>query len=358
MTEKQTSILGFITLAVILLAVWALFGERHGDSDLRGSRLLPDFAARADAVAGITLERADVATKLSRKGAIWTIAEKSGHQADSDKVRSLVAALASARIELIKTDDPELYQRIGLDDAATTLRLFDASGRETLALAIGERTYHNRAFSTYVRILPRPRSYLVTGLPEVRPEPSDWLPDMLFALSRKRLASVTVTHAESGETLVVSRKSSADSFGLEGMAETEVEAGFMAVDQMATSFTAISSDDVRPAAEIGDFPLAASIKVASFDGLFVTIRLHDTGDQTGDAWATIEASYQEPPLPDAAPQLFADAPADGASEAADIARRTEGWAYRLPAAKVASLIKERSALVRQQAPAENQQDKP
>ncbi|GAB4124319.1 MAG: hypothetical protein Kow00104_08760 [Rhodothalassiaceae bacterium] len=351
MTARWTALLGFLTLIATLGAIWALFGERHGDSDLRGQQLLPDLATQIDRIAQVVIADDTFAVTIDREGDDWRIAEKANHLADRDRLRTLILALSTMRIERVTTEDPALYERIGLGASARSVRLNDTEGKEILALSVGKRQYANRAFATFVRVLPEARSYLVTGLPEIRAEPSSWLPAMLFSLERRRLASLRIRRDGDGTAAFEIRRDSArEAFRLADMAPDEAEAGFMTIDQLATSATAITASDARPAEEITGLVRLGTLAILSFDGLAVEFAFSGTGDGSGDAWAILAVT--------ADPKDDADDKAAILAEAEALRKRVEGFAYRIPTAKVASLLKDRSDLVKKREDTPSGDDKP
>lgn len=346
MSEKQTTILGFLTLIVVLVAVWLLFGERHAGpaEELRDSALFPGLSERVDEIAGIVIEKGEVRTALRAGEQGWTVAERAGYPADMGKIRELVSGLAGARILLAKTSNPELYGRIGLGEAATSVTLTDAAGESLAALDVGQREYRNRGFASFVLREGEARSLLVTRLPEIDAEPASWLPRQALSIPRTRIARVRIRHAD-GEEVAIARPTPEAEFTLDGMGEDEQLKGFRPLDPVALAFNALVMSDARPAGEIAGRPLLAEVEAATFDGLALRVALHDPEDATGDAWATIRASWTAPDESEIEADILRDVPPDGAAEAAAIGARHEGWAVRLNSTAAANLLRRRDDLV-------------
>lgn len=346
MSEKQTTILGFITLIVVLVAVWLLFGEERGgpDQDLRDAALFPGLSETVGEVAEIAIRTSAAGTTLRTGDTGWTILERDGYPADMTKIRELVAGLAGSRILLGKTSNPELYERIGLGESAISLTLSAASGTVLAALDVGQREYRNRGFASYVRRAGETQSLLVSGLPEIRPEPTAWLPPTALEIPRSRLARLTIRHSD-GEELMISRPTPEDDFALAGMKEDEQLKGFRALDPIALAFNALAMSDVRPAGETAERPLLVEIEAATFDGLDLRLDLRDPQDATGDAWATISAVWTAPDEDKLEAAVLRDVPPDGAAEAAAINARHAGWSVRLKSTVVVNLHRRRADLV-------------
>lgn len=345
MTQKQTTILGLVTLVAVLAAVWLLLGKATDSSDasLRGRALFPDLADRLNAVATIRIAQQGIATTLERDGARWHIAEKGGYRADPAKVRELLVALLDAEIRQVKTDDPALYGRIGLGEGETRIELSDDAGESILSLAAGKRQYRRGAFLSFVRPGDRPRSYLVDSLPELKAEASTWLPDTILEIARLRLASVTVEHPEDAD-IVIRRDSPEGEFELADMREDEQYIGYQPAGRLATAVSTLRIEDVRPAGEVDLGAPRAVLTLETFDGLTVTMRLFETGDEMGDAWVALEADYALP-AGEEGPGQMPEAPADGEAEAAEINARSEGWLFRIPSPKVGAITRKREELV-------------
>ena len=344
-SERQTTILGFVTLFAVLGAIWLLFGESPSTSVThRDEPLFADLAERLNAVATITIASEQNTTTLARKGGTWTIAEKGGYPADAKKVGALLGGLIDARILRETTSNPALYARIGLADKAVHLTLRDGDGATILALDTGDRTYRDRQFATYVRRDEETATYLVSGLPEVRAEASTWLPPTLLDIAQNRVARIRLSHAD-GETLEIVRPAPDADFTLVGLKESERLKGFRPLDPVAMVFTTMGLRNVRPAAEIANHEPLAHVHMETFDGLGIDLDLVKTGDETGDAWATLAATYTPPADEAEGPRVMPNAPEDGAAEAAEINARTRGWAFRLPSSSVISLSRHRDDLV-------------
>lgn len=345
MTQKQTTIFGLVTLVAVLAAVWLLFGKaaETPNADLRDRLLFPDLADRLNTVAAIRIEQSNSATTLQRDGTRWSIAEKAGYKADPVKVRELLVALLDAEIRQVKTDNPDLYDRIGLGEGATRVELQDEAGEAFITLAAGKRQFQRETFLSFVRPGDQARSYLVDSLPEIKAEASTWLPDTILEIARPRIASVTVEHPED-PTVTVRRESPEAEFALADIREDEQYIGYQPAGRLATAFSTLRIDDVRPAGEVDFGSPMAIARLKTFDGLGVRMRLFATGDEIGDAWLALAAEYALPAGEDG-PERMPEAPADGEAEAEDINTRSEGWLFRIPSPKVGAVTRKREELV-------------
>jgi len=345
MSQRQTTILGVLTLAAVLVAVWLLFGERtgHEGAELRGRALFPELGERINAVATITVEGPKNTATLERSSGDWTIAEKGGYPAASGKLRDLLSALLESEIRQRKTSNPDLYERIGLGESAVTLRLLDGEGEAVARLAAGQRQRGDDGFTTFVRKGDQDRALLVDALPEIRPEASQWLPDNLLELSRSRVKAVTVEHRDA-PAVRVEREAPDGEFALADKREDEQYSGYQPAGRLATAYTTLPIADVRPEGEVDLGEPQATARLAAFDGLTLEMEIFDTGDETGAVWLGLEAAYEKPSGKEG-PKEMPDAPEDGQGEADRLNERAAGWLFRIESGKAGALTRKREELV-------------
>jgi len=345
MSQRQTTILGFITLIAVLLAVWLLFGERsgHEGAKLRGRALFPELTERINSLAVIRVEGPKNTATLKRTDGDWTIAEKGGYPADPEKMRRLLSALLDSEIQQVKTRNPALYERIGLGESAVGLSLLDDAGEAIARLDVGQRQRSEGRFNSFVRPGEGERTFLVDALPEVRPEASEWLPENLLEIERTRVASVEVDHRDDG-TVRVERDNAEAEFELADIREDEQYIGYQPAGRLATAYTTLRVEDVRPEGEVDLGAPRATARLETFDGLTLDLVLFDTGNETGTAWVALDAAYEMPSGEDV-PEQMPDAPEDGQAEADELNERAAGWLFRLPSAKVGALTRERAEIV-------------
>lgn len=346
MTEKQTTVLGFITLIAVLGAVWFLFGERSGNQEFsHGNPLYPDLAEKLGNVASLKITGALNTTHIQQDGSVWRIQEKDGYPADINQIRILLKGLSDSRILHAKTDNPALYDRLGLGDDALHIHVADSAGNTLVDLDIGDRTYENNSFSSYVRPTDGARSYQVSALPEVLATPVQWLDQTLLHLDRSRISSVTLTYGDS-QPFTLSRSSPDSAFSLEDETGNGQNGSTALMDMVATAYTDLRFEDVRRLAIDGKNEVGSRkghSVLQTFDGLTLIFSFMDSLDETGDAWLSINALYEEPDE-ESLPQMLTDVPQDVEQEAKLLTSRFDGWAFRLDRAAISSLLKQRSAI--------------
>ena len=359
-----------LIVGVAVLILLAVFGQRGNDttSSSQGALLIPDLEAALNDVERITLVKAGrepVAT-LERRPDTWVVVEKSGYRADVAKIRQNFIALAEARILEQKTANPQLYDRLGVEDidgdtAVGIAISLAAGGRElpTLILGNAEGTKYR-----YARRAGEAQSYLIDRDPDLPRNASQWVDANIIDVRGQRVQQVTISHPD-GEIVSISKPEPAATAELAGLG---VEMNFEVANVPAgrellyagvanvigNALRELSLEDVEPVdanADAADQQQAQEkvvVEFRTFDGLVV--RAHGT-EQAEGAWVRFEASFSA----EQAAQFAAVAPAasdvssdeaptsdpeideDGAdnsaisasAEAQRINQRVTGWRYRI-----------------------------
>ena len=347
MTQRQTSILGFVTLIAVLAAIWLAFGQRGGPTvdEGVGQPLVAGLSERVNDVTHVHLTGPDGQTMLTRVHGDWQVAERDGYPADADKVREMLVGLVRAERLEPKTANPDRFDRLGLDaDQAVTVTLEAGAGERVASVRVGRRRFAGTSPRSFVLPDGEDRTWLVSSLPSIASGPVAWLDREVAAIARARLAGVTLTHPD-GEVVRITRAGPADTnFTLEGLDEGEALTSPSAANAPATALLSVRADDVARLDAFEDTREAvADARYRTFDGLTVDVTLFTAG---GETWAGLTAAYDPAAATGAdAPAAMPDAPADGAEEAAELNRRWAGWAYKLPAFKVDDMVRNRADLV-------------
>lgn len=347
MTQRQTTILGFVTLIAVLAAIWLAFGQRGGPTvdEGVGQPLVAGLSERVNDVTHVHLAGPDGQTMLTRVHGDWQVAERDGYPADADKVREMLVGLVRAERLEPKTANPDRFDRLGLDaDRAVTVTLEAGAGERIASVRVGRRRFAGTSPRSFVLPDGEDRTWLVSALPSIASGPVAWLDREVAAIARARLAGVTLTHPD-GEVVRITRAGPADTnFTLEGLGEDEALTTPSAANAPATALLSVRADDVARLDAFEDTREAlADARYRTFDGLTVDVTLFTAG---GETWAGLTAAYDPAAATGAdAPAAMPDAPADGAQEAAELNRRWAGWAYKLPAFKVDDMVRNRADLV-------------
>lgn len=277
----------------------------------------PNLAQRLQSAARIEATRHDGTLEIARRGEIWNLPAKGGYPVRQEKVRELLVGLTELRLTEPRTANPELLDRLGVEDPArpgatsTLLRVLDAQGGVIAELVIGRRrvrTQGNVPESAYVRRPGETQAWLAEGRIPVDSDPQLWLDRDIANFARERVRRIAI--ARTGEPpLVIAR--SGEPEGVLRIAEPAdaPRADDTALDEVGRAFEFLTFLDVRPEAEIPGEALGEG-RFELTDNLAIVVRPRKDGEAL---WVTLAA--------------------EGDDEAARLNARWRGWAYQVGAWK-------------------------
>jgi hypothetical protein len=357
MSRKHFSWLLILTLAVAFL-VLLVPGKTSRKSTLEEARLLPALQQAANDVDWLRLTGAGNSTiaTLERTDGKWVVDEESDYPADWGRLRSLLSDLAQAEIVETKTDNPEYYARLGVEDvsaedaAGTLVQFSEASGLP--AVIIGKRAQGREG--QYARLRDAKESVLLDRPLNLPAKTIDWVERDIVDIPDTEVVEVRIAHPD-GER-VVARKASADDehFTLQDIPEGREVTSEWTVDSLGNGLAALTLDAVAPVQSV-DFEGAVQFSVITADGLQVNVDAATRsapGDESesegGDSqsyWVRLQATLYNTAVDSAVkPDADSDATRDRARE---INERVEGWAYRIPKYKFDNLTKRMDDLLKQ-----------
>jgi len=392
MKSKTIGILAGITILGIVVA---LLVNRQTTSHLpkSGQLLFPQLLSMVNDVNEVVVETKDQTVTLVRGENAWGVKEKAGYRADVEKVKQTIIGLAELRILEPKTKNPELYERLGLQDKeqegslSTTVTLKTPNNPEAALLVVGNQRPakgNPRMSDIYVRQPGDPQTWLVMGNLPLEKVAGEWLDTEITALTSKRVHRVTVTHP-GGETLLVSKNKPEDlDFQLDSVPTGYKVASQFNVNNVVGTLVQLSLEDVKKEGEV-NFEGHSGVRAVleTFDGL----RLHvQTAKEEDKIFGKLSAEF-DPALVmsvDASPssekekkvQAFAstqdekttelkegDQPAEKQSEPTPkedsvlkkpeevqkeveaLNQRVKGWVYELPTFRVENFAKSKKDLL-------------
>ncbi len=113
---RKKALLILILLTVVVAAAAVIVRKDTNAVAGAGEPLFPALLDNINDITTVVGVGAGETFTLVREGDRWVVSEKQGFPADQDKARQLILGMARlARIEP-KTSNPDLYEKIGLDD--------------------------------------------------------------------------------------------------------------------------------------------------------------------------------------------------------------------------------------------------
>jgi hypothetical protein len=299
MKSKTIGLLAGITIVGILLAV---FANREPSSNLpqSGQLLFPDLMSVVNDVNEVVIETKDQTITLVRGEKDWGVKEKASYRADLEKVKQAIVGLADLRIHEPKTQNPELYERLGLQDkdqegsASKTVTVKTADNAETAKVVMGNQRPakgNPRMSDIYIRKPGDPQTWLAIGNVPIETMPDEWLDKEVTALPTNRVRQVTVTHPK-GETLHLSKmKPDELDFHLDVIPTGFKVSSQFNVNNVVGTLVQLSFEDVKSQAEI-DFSAnpGVSAVLETFDGLRLHVQTTKLNEQV---WGKFSAEFDD-----------------------------------------------------------------
>jgi hypothetical protein len=331
MHARSLILLASATAALVAIAIVVLAsGDRGVSRAAPDQSAFPALAARLGDVASVTVSRDGTTMTLIRDGDNWLVAEKGNYPANAAKISQIVRAVADLTLVEPKTQNPDLYARLEVEDPgngkSTLVAVKDKSGGDLAQAIVGKRRYDRLGAGNdgvYLRKPGEAQSWLARGTLDPSGDAASWLDRQIIDISEKKIAKVTLTQAD-GSKLVISRSAPEAKFAVEDAPADAKFKSETATSGPATALETLDLDDVKPA---GELPVpdknVVTASFTTFDGLTVDLRLmeRDKAD-----WIAISAAGSGP----------------AEANAKKIEGKVSHWTYAIPAYK-ANLLKTKLA---------------
>jgi len=205
MNRNRFVLLIGLTVAA-LLAVVLLTREPVAPTAQTGA-LVPGLDAAINQVDAIDIVAPGgaIAVSLRRDEARWRVTQKDGYEAEFNQVVELLRALAEAETVEPRTDNPDWYTRLGVQDlgaADATGRRVDFPGGDLPSVLIGQTD--PSGLGSYARRAGEAQSWLLNRTIELPIDPVMWLEPGIMDIPSSDIESVTIRHAD-GETIRLAR---------------------------------------------------------------------------------------------------------------------------------------------------------
>lgn len=302
-----------------------------GQADLA----FPGLAARLQQVARIEVKRHDGTLTVQRQGELWVLPERANYPARSERVRELLTGLTELRLTEPRTANPELLDRLGLNDpsqpgsTASLLRVLDAQGNAIAELVIGRRrvrTQGNVPEAAFIRRANETQAWLAEGRLPIDGDPNLWLDRDIANFARDRVRRVVVNRT--GEpALELARAGEADAPLRVTLPAETPPLDETSLDEVGRAFEFLTFIEVKAEAEIPGAAVGET-RFTLTDNLAITARVNRTDDAV---WLRLAA--------------------EGDDEAARLNARWRGWAYQVGQWKERALVPRLADLQRQEEPA-------
>lgn len=346
MMKRNLIILALLTLAAVLLVIALAPREVTREKSLTDNLLLPDIAKNVNDVDRVEIVSAgdnSVATLIKTETG-WRLEQMGGYQADWPRLQTLLAELAQARVVEAKTDKPEYYARLGVEDVSdgdaggVLVRL--GIGERLTGVLIGKRAQGRQG--QYVRLQDEAASALVDRQFDIPAQTLGWAESRIVDINSTEVAEVEIIHP-SGERILVTRISADQTdFDLAGLPVGREIKSSWAVNSLGSVFSMLDMLAVQPEADV-DWNDAVKLRVLMFSGVEILADLAAAGDEY---MLRLEAGHPAGKVVDQDSGGSAEEQAVEKQAAEEVAKaveeinaRTAGWAYGISKSKFDAMVK-------------------
>jgi hypothetical protein len=321
MRPRQLTLLAIATAAAAALAGWTWYdsGGRDTDASVAGELMFPALAAEGSDLDRIEITAPGYRLALEYRDGAWVAPEHGDFPVDAAAAARLVTDFAGLRIWEAKTTRPDLYSRIGVEDAgdgapSERVRFVGADGAALADAIVGLRSRLLAGFprgGTFVRVPGDPQAWLVQGTVTVPNSLGEWIGPLL------QIPGPTVQRIAlfDGDRELLSAARNEDVYQLASadpaVAAPADQLDDAAMKSMTRGIVAVRPIDVKPIEAVDFAGDGRSVAFETDSGLTLRVRL---GDLDGQTWLALEAR----------------ASAETAeAQATEINARTANWAFLL-----------------------------
>ncbi len=316
MNSRHVSILAIVALLAVLAAFWSTSIRDNGRATAN-AYLVPGLNENINNVSELRVITAggNTSATLRKTDSGWVVVERAGYPADAGKLRKSLLDLANARLVELRTSNPELYGRLGVEDIASE----DAQGvrieidglEQPVAIIIGNPESGRSA--TNVRHADAEATWLVTGALSLEKEPTQWLNKTLLEVPRDRVYTAHIRHPDGTEVRIHKDEPGGGDFVVDNMpAGRELKYATVA-NGIGAAIIALAMEDLIPASDFEPEGEPVHIEYRTFDGMAIAIDAFAKG--LNDRYLKVGLAYDARLVEElAARQAVAAGPAEGSEE--------------------------------------------
>jgi hypothetical protein len=355
----KRSFLFLVILTLVALAVLIVYAPGDGSSEQTAvdDLLLPGIAGQVNDVNRVEIVTAgnNTVATLLRTGGAWQVEQMDGYRADWSKLKALLVALGEARVIEPKTDKPEYYDRLGVEDVAAgnagSALVRISIGDQTTGVLVGHQAQGRQG--QYVRLEHMAGSVLVDRVFAVPRQTLDWADSRIIDINSSDVAEVEIIHPTAERVSVMKISADQTDFDLVDLPpEREIKSSW-AVNSLGSVFTMLDMETVQPESNV-DWTGAVKMRLLMFSGVEILadllaqenkylLRLHASHpaasvihDDNGESTAQQEIGKQS-----------AD---DVAKQVETFNEKVSGWAYGISKQKFETMVKKPEDLLKPLAP--------
>ncbi len=282
MNTKTLTIMGIITVALIGTAI-LVSQQKETALPQTGQPVFHGLMSKINEVSELVVNVQSETMTIVRDGESWNVKEKDNYPANMGKIREVLIGLGELKILEAKTKKPELYEKLGLENVeaegsiSTGVTLKDSAGTTLAEVIIGKQRPSKgnpNQDEVYVRKVGDPETWLAIGKLSIEKNLSEWLDKDFLEVEPKRVRRVHIIHPDN-TTLVLEKENPDDlDFKVTNLLEGEEIQSQFSVNNIVSTVTSLSLDDVQPNSEISfEDESVVTTSFETFDGLEGTVKL-------------------------------------------------------------------------------------
>ena len=345
--------LAILTMAALIVVILVALKDKSLEKSVADTLLIPTIADQINDVDRVEIVKAGNTTvaTLVRAGEVWQLEQMGGYRADWSKLQALLAALAQATVIEPKTDNPDYYSRLGVEDVsaadAGSVLVRISIGDRTMGILIGKRSQGRQG--QYVRLQDVAGSVLVDREFDIPGQALDWADTGIIDVNSSEVAEVEIIHPTAERILVMRISADQTDFDLAGLPSGREIKSSWAVNSLGSVFSLLNMETVRPEGDV-DWTDAVKMRLLMFSGVEILADLVEQGDEY---LLRLKASHPGASVVqhdsgDSVTQLVIEKQAaeDVAKEVEKINQKVSGWAYGISKQKFEAMIKKPEDLLK------------
>lgn len=350
----------YLLLVTLIIVVTVFFLAHRNESELaKGTTtglLLPQLNSTINEVDHVNVVTAGniVVASLHKSGEQWQVEQMNGYAANWPVLKKVLSALAQAKVVEAKTDKPEYYSRIGVEDMAAEnadgVMLELSANDQTESVIIGHKAKSRSG--QYVRLQDSAASALVDQSMDVPATLLGWVDKRIIDINPAEVAQVEIIHPDQQRVLIMRISADQKDFDLAQKPAGRELRSTWAVNSLASSLSLLDLQSVKQASS-EDWGAAVKLRMLLFSGVEIVA---DLLKQDDEYLLRLKASKPETDF-EAIVNANDKDEIDKAETAvkeqvASINQRVNGWVYSIPESKYQAMVKVQEDLLKSEQPAE------
>jgi uncharacterized protein DUF4340 len=252
--------------------------------------LFPGLLDNLNQIAKINLEDGNTSLTMVKISDTWCLSNEDNYPVEMSRIRENLIKLGNMTLETEKTNNPELYSRIQVEDVipgatGKQIDLYDEKGDEIASVILGKVENSAGDAHQFIRKTNEKSSWLTKGNLTLDMNSNGWLDKEALNIDGKRPASVTITHNDGSEEVVeATRIDSSTKFELKSLPEGREIKSATSTREFSRIMGGLSFSEVklREKLALPKTPTTTTV-VQTFDGLVLTANTYSTD---GKSWVT------------------------------------------------------------------------